>query len=134
MTDMTACLVLMDPMGYYILCFSLVNLLVTIQTLWPIFRLIPVCIFLAIAMHLIPCVALVTFHILLPVDTGLGSLILTKILLPYASPVAGNTDLLHGRFPLIEMTVQKSAFNRIRPADMTLAATAVAMITMIFPG
>ena len=130
MADMTACLILMDPMGYYILCFSLINLLVTIQTFWPIFHLVPVCIFLAIAMHLFSGVALVTFHILLPVDTGLGSLVLTKIFFPYASPVAGSTNLFHRGFLLKQVPIQKSSFNGIRSADVALPATAVTLIAM----
>jgi hypothetical protein len=58
-------------------------------------------------------------------------LFLTKIFSLYATPVAGCTDLLHGGFPLKEVSIQKPPFNNVRSADVTLAATAVASITII---
>ncbi|KPK46351.1 MAG: hypothetical protein AMK74_00520 [Nitrospira bacterium SM23_35] len=131
MADLTACLTSMNPMGYHILCFSAVDPLVATETFWPVFHLVPVCVILAITMHFLSSVTLFAFHILFPVDIWQNSFILTKIFLLYATPVARSTDLLHGGFLLKEVTIQKPPFNGSRSADVTLATTAVAVITMV---
>jgi hypothetical protein len=41
--------------------------------------------------------------------------------------MAGGADLLHGWFLLKEVSIQKSPLNGIRSADVTLAATAMAL-------
>ena len=130
MTNMTARLILMNPVGYYVFRISFIDLAVTISTFWPVFHLIPSGIFLSIAMHLFAGVALVAFHVLLSVHTRLSPLMLTKILFLYATPVARSADRLHRWFPLKQVTIQKSSFNGIRSADVALPATAVTLIAM----
>jgi hypothetical protein len=112
-------------MGYHVLGVSFVNFLMTIDAFRPILYLEPVCVFLAVAMHLLTSVAPVTRYVHFSMHARLGTFMLTEIFLPYPAPMARGTNLLHGGLLLKEVTIQKSAFNGIWPANVALTATAV---------
>jgi hypothetical protein len=128
--DMAARFALVNPVGYYVVCIPAIDFPVTIDTLWPVLYVIPIFRLLSVPMHLLAAVTFLAPHILLPMDIGHRLLMLTEVFLLYTTPVAGGADLLHRGFPLKQMAIQKTTINGIRPADVTLSATAVAVRTV----
>jgi hypothetical protein len=101
-----------------------------VETLGAVFNLVSVAVLIAVPVHLFRGVAFVALKIFFFVDIRRNSCVFSEILLFYTTAVTGGADLVHRRFFLKEMGLQKPSFDGFRAADMALAAAAVAATTM----
>jgi hypothetical protein len=104
-----------------------------VQTLGPVFHLIPVGIIFPVAVHLLSAVALLAFEVFLLVNVGRNPFVLAQILLPDPTPMAGRANRVQGRPFQEEMPFQESTFHGIGTADVALPATAVAGTAVRIP-
>ena len=106
MTHIATHLILMNPMIFGIFRLWLINFFVAVHAFRAVFHLIAIRIILAVPMHLIRLMTLVTFKIFLSVDIRGHPFILAKILFLNTAPMACSADQMHGRPFLEEVSIQ----------------------------
>jgi hypothetical protein len=131
MTDIAARFIPVNCMCFSILRVTVIDLLMAIYAHRTIINSVSIFVFLVTAMHLRTGMALLTFHKFFVMNIRLHVLVLAEIFLSDSAAVTCSANQFHGRLSLKEMPFKEPAINRVRSADMTLPAAAMARAAVI---